>query len=74
MNSASRLCNFSEQSWLEFDDNWNIRLTRLCNKQQVLKAVKTDSILIFAQNIDCCYMLDSPHGGGSKVYPQSMFS
>ena len=30
--------------------------------------------LIFAQNIDCGYILEPPHGGGSKnEYPQSMF-
>ena len=29
--------------------------------------------LIFAQNIDCGYMLESPRRGGSNEYPQSMF-
>ena len=29
--------------------------------------------LIFAQNIDCGYMLELPRRGGSKEYPQSMF-
>ena len=29
--------------------------------------------LIFAENIDCGYKLEPPHGGGSNKYPQSMF-
>ena len=29
--------------------------------------------LILAQNIDCGYMLEPPHWGGSNKYPQSMF-
>ena len=33
--------------------------------------------LIFAYNIDCGYSLEPPHepppGGGSNMYPQSMF-
>ena len=32
-----------------------------------------DSFLIFAQNIDCGYMLEPPRRGGSNEYPQSMF-
>ena len=29
--------------------------------------------LIFAQNIDCVYTLETPRRGGSNEYPQSMF-
>ena len=29
--------------------------------------------LIFAQNIDCVYLLEPPRWGGSNEYPQSMF-
>ena len=29
--------------------------------------------LIFAQNIDCGYLLEPPRRGGSNEYPQSMF-
>ena len=39
-----------------------------------------DFFLIFAQNIDCGYSLEPPHGGysieqwgGSNEYPQSLF-
>ena len=32
-----------------------------------------DGFLIFAQNIDCGYMLEPSQWGGSKEYPQSMF-
>ena len=32
-----------------------------------------DIFLIFAQNIDCGYMLEPPRRGGSNVYTQSMF-
>ena len=34
---------------------------------------KCDLILIFAQNIDCWYMLEPPHWGGYNEYQQSMF-
>ena len=34
---------------------------------------KFDIFLIFAQNIDCGYMLEPPRRGGSHEYPQSMF-
>ena len=34
---------------------------------------KFDNFLIFAQNIDCEYMLEPPRGGGSNKYAQSMF-
>ena len=29
--------------------------------------------LIFAKNVDCEYMLELPHWGGSYEYPWSMF-
>ena len=29
--------------------------------------------LFLLQNIDCGYSLEPPRGGGSNVYPQSMF-
>ena len=32
-----------------------------------------DIFLIFAENIDCGYTLESPRRGGSNEYPQSMF-
>ena len=32
-----------------------------------------DIFLIFAQNIDCGYTLETPQRGGSNEYPQSMF-
>ena len=32
-----------------------------------------DIFLIFAQNIDCGYTLESPQRDGSNEYPQSMF-
>ena len=31
------------------------------------------SFHIFAQNIDCAYLLEPPRRGGSNKYPQSMF-
>ena len=31
-----------------------------------------DDILIFAQNMDCGYMLEPPQRSGSNEYPQSM--
>ena len=34
---------------------------------------KFDIFLIFAQNIDCAYTLETPCRGGSNQYPQSMF-
>ena len=32
-----------------------------------------DIFHISAQNIDCGYLLEPPHRGGSNEYPQSMF-
>ena len=32
----------------------------------------SDIFLIFAQNIDCGYTLEPPHGGGSNEYLRSM--
>ena len=32
-----------------------------------------DIFLIFAQNIDCGYTLETPRPGGSNEYPQSVF-
>ena len=47
---------------------------------EIFKAVKIEKFqfffyifLIFAQNIDCGYMLGPPRRGGSNEYPQSMF-
>ena len=34
---------------------------------------KTDIFHISAKNIDCGYLLELPHRGGSNKYPQSMF-
>ena len=31
------------------------------------------NFLLFAQNIDCWYLLEPPRRGGSNEYPQSMF-
>ena len=71
MLSANNIC----KSFL------TITQTCPCNIQQFLKTVKnenfqmknSDIFLIFAQNIDCGYTLEPPHGGGSNEYPQSMF-
>ena len=38
-----------------------------------ISSEKNDDFLIFAQNIDCGYMLEPPHRGGSNEYPQSIF-
>ena len=47
-----------------------------------VSAVKNENLLekrlirtlnIYAQNIDCGYMLEPPSRGGSNKYPQSMF-
>ena len=39
----------------------------------IFNGEKNDIFLIFAQNIDCGYMLEPPRQGGSNQYPQSMF-
>ena len=64
-------------------DNLCLTITKTCpcNKQRFFLALKIenfqlkkfDIFLIFAQNIDCGYMLEMPHRGGSNEYPQSMF-
>ena len=38
----------------------------------IFQLKKIDIFLIFAQNIDCGYMLEPPRRGGSKEYPQCM--
>ena len=40
---------------------------------KIFSGKKNDIFLIFAQNIDCGYMLEPPRRGGSNEYPQSMF-
>ena len=37
------------------------------------KTKKKKKRCIFAQNIDCGYLLEPPQRGGSNLYPQSMF-
>ena len=41
---------------------------------KIFSGIIFDIILIFAENIDCGYTLESPRRGGSNEYPQSMFS
>ena len=49
--------------------------------KEIIKVVKHenfqkkifDIFLIFARNIDCRYMLDTPRRGGANKYTQSMF-
>ena len=58
----------------------HITQTCLCNMLRI-NGCKNDNFLskffnhflIFAQNIDCGYMLEPPQRGGSNEYPQSMF-
>ena len=45
----------------------------LALKIKNFKLKNFDIFLIFAQNIDCGYMLVPPRRGGSNEYPQSMF-
>ena len=45
----------------------------LAVKIESFQLKKIDNFLIFAQNIDCGYMLEPPRRGGSKEYPQFMF-
>ena len=42
-------------------------------KKEKFNEIIFDIFLIFAQNIDCGYSLESPRRGGSNEYPQSMF-
>ena len=42
-------------------------------KKENFQQKNSDIFLIFAQNIDCGYMLEPPRRGGSNEYPQSMF-
>ena len=58
-----------------------IMKTRPCNiqifffgfKNENFHRKRFDIFLIFAQNIDCGYLLEPPRRGGSNEYPQSMF-
>ena len=64
----------------------NITKTHPCNIQRIFSQAKTENFIgknldvfnIFAQNIDCGYMLEPPRleppqRGGSNENPQSMF-
>ena len=42
-------------------------------KNENFQQKKFDILLIFAQNMDCGYMLEPLLRGGSNEYPQSMF-
>ena len=43
-------------------------------KKENIQITNSDIFHISAQNVDCGYSLEeSPHRGGSKEYPQSMF-
>ena len=44
-----------------------------CRKNENFDWKNIDIFHIFAQNIDCGYMLEPPRRGGSNEYPQSMF-
>ena len=56
-------------------DNTPIQIYRKFQQKTENFQIKNSDILhIFAQNIDCGYSLEPPRQGGSKEYPQSMFS
>ena len=42
-------------------------------KNENFQIKKSDIFHFSAQNIDCGYLLELPHRGGSNEYPQSMF-
>ena len=42
-------------------------------KNENFQIKHSDIFQISAQNIDCGYLLEPPHRGGSNEYPQSMF-
>ena len=44
-----------------------------CKNENFHWKKKCDIFLIFAQNIDCGYMLEPPQRGGCNEYPQCMF-
>ena len=54
---------------------------QLCSYMEISSSVKIENFIrkkkvvfiIFAQNIDCGYMLEPPRRGGSSEYTQSMF-
>ena len=48
------------------------KITKTCKKCK-LHGKKIVIFNIFAQNIDCVYMLEPPPQGGSKEYLQSIF-
>ena len=43
------------------------------SKKEKFQIKLSDIFHISAQNIDCGYLLEPPHRGGSNEYPQSMF-
>ena len=50
-----------------------MHIQKLVVKNENFHWKKFDMFLIFAQNIDCGFTLESPRQGGSNEYPQSIF-
>ena len=56
-------------------ENMSMQYTEIFKvvKKENLQCKNFDIFLIFAQNIDCGYMLEPPRRGDSNEHPQSMF-
>ena len=69
------LVSVAKQFVLSHYENTPMQYTAIFHgcKNDNFQMKKCDNFLIFAQNIDCGYTLEPPHGGGSNEYPQSMF-
>ena len=52
---------------------YNIDIFSKEKKNENFTEKKIDLLNIFAENINCRYMLEMPHRGGSNEYPQCMF-
>ena len=72
---SSKLTLIDSHTILHHYENLPMRYTEIFKvvKNEDLQQKLFDIFLIFAQNIDCGYMLDPPWRDGSNEYPQSMF-
>ena len=59
-------CGTTKTCLFKYTENFTAKTENFQIKIQIF-------FLISAQNIDCGYLLEPPHRGGSNEYPQSMF-
>ena len=60
------IIDITKTSLFKYTENFTTKKWKFSDKN-------SEIFHIYAQNIDCGYLLEPPHRGGSNEYPQSMF-